>query len=571
MNTEKKQIDLKARVRLGLNFLNNNVDKERGFLPYFTTIFKTNPAEARHDWPDFGDLTSRYVEAFIYARKMLGGLEYSEAELKLRELLISYFSEADGLSYRPKFDKPYYSTISRKDYNENVAEGFDQARVLWGLLAWYDESKELSLLGRIEKMVDGLSNVLVRKDDYGYFDRSAWTPGLEVAAYAEPMPHQFYFMGTQINPLVRYYHISGNEVALDIAQRLTNYILYQTDYFGADGSWIVDIKKSDVNGEVNFEGEVDGHSHSRLGTIAGIVALGRAIDNRELVEKAKRCYDWFYDEHCSSFGWSPEFIGRYGDADEGFETCVLMDQIAAALELCDAGYAEYYEQIEKFARNQLMEAQLTDISLFKSDVPKDKNWLSTFDNVGEMVFGGFVGWGAPNDFIGNCNHHYCLMNCCGPAGIRAMFDVWSNIYTIDKDVITVNVFMDFEDENIVIKNNQIEGGGISILVKNEYALRLRRRSWMNVDGMEINSGVLNVPFVIDSDCINISADDCYCRQMGITQYLPQENEHVFVNGRDYDVVWMGDTVVEIEPQGEFMPLYKNRVTESERLLNTVLG
>ena len=373
MITGKTQIDIRERVRLGLNFLNNNVDKDRGCLPYFTTIFKTNPAEARHDWPDFGDLTSRYVEAFIYVRKILGSLEYSESELKLRELFYSYFCENDGLSYRPEFEKPYYSTISRGPYNAHVAEGFDQARVMWALIALHSEQKDEKSLQLMANLVKGISNVLVRKDDYGYFDRSAWTPGLNVDPNAEPMPHQFYFMGTQINPLVRYYRMTGNETALDVAKRLTNYILYQTDYFAVDGSWTVDIKKTGVGDEVDFEGEVDGHCHSRLGTLAGITALGNLLNNSELISRAKSCYDWFYEKHCSSFGWSPEFLGRYGDENEGFETCVLMDQILCALELCNAGFAEYYEQIEKFARNQLMEAQLTDLSLFKNDVHKENN------------------------------------------------------------------------------------------------------------------------------------------------------------------------------------------------------
>lgn len=556
----RAKFDLRSRVRLGLNFLNNNVDADRDCLPYFVTIFKNDPAEARHDWPDFGDLTSRYVEAFVYVRKMLGGLEYGLPELKLRELFLSYFSEGDGLSYRPKYDKPYYSTISRKEYNEHVAEGFDQARVLWALLAWYDESKDKALLKRMSELASGISNVLVRKDDYGYFDRSTWTPGLKVDQNAEPMPHQFYFMGTQINPLVQYYKLSGDETALDIAKRLTNYIIYHTDYFGSNGQWNVDLELS------GFEGEVDGHSHSRLGTLAGFAALGNLLGENNFIGKAKQCYDWFYDEHCSSFGWSPEFVGRYGDENEGFETCVLMDQIICALELCKAGYYEYYEQIEKFARNQLMEAQLTDLSLFKSSVPKEKTWLSTFDNVGQMVLGGFVGWGAPNDFIGNCDHHYCLMNCCGPAGIRAMYDVWANIYSLADDHVCVNIFMDIEDENLSLKNMQPEEGLFRIKASGDLSLKLKRRSWMDVDNIEIMAGVEKIAFDVDDEYITICASEHCGREILVAQYLPEQEEKVFVNGREYDVVWKGDTVIDISPEGKFMPLYANRRLVVDKIL-----
>ena len=125
-----------AKVTLGLNFLNNNVDKNRGFLPYFFTDFKNDPAESMHDWPDFGDLTGRYVEAFSKARNLLGITSPGEVEVGLRDLLMSYFDSGDGLSYRPKPEKPYFSWIFQRMYDEHIAEGFDQSRVLWGLLGW---------------------------------------------------------------------------------------------------------------------------------------------------------------------------------------------------------------------------------------------------------------------------------------------------------------------------------------------------------------------------------------------------------------------------------------------------
>ena len=44
---EKHEIfDLCRRAEIGLNFLNNNVDKKRGCLPYFFTFFENDPAEA---------------------------------------------------------------------------------------------------------------------------------------------------------------------------------------------------------------------------------------------------------------------------------------------------------------------------------------------------------------------------------------------------------------------------------------------------------------------------------------------------------------------------------------------
>jgi hypothetical protein len=203
--------DLGDRVRHGLNFLNQNVDKKKGNLPYFWTIFESDPAEARHDWPDFGDLTSRYIEAFIVARRMLGLPELFNVEKAQRKLLISYFNEGDGLNYRPKPEKSYYSTIFKREYDAHVAEGFDQARVLWALLEWYVESNDPLIRKRIFELINGLDRVLIKKDDYGYYDRSTIEPGTVVDPNSCPMPNQYYFCGTQIHPLIEVYRRLGNE------------------------------------------------------------------------------------------------------------------------------------------------------------------------------------------------------------------------------------------------------------------------------------------------------------------------------------------------------------------------
>ena len=51
------------------NYLDNMVDKDG--LPYFD-VFWTEPAEAAHDWPDFGDVMSRQLQGAIMARHLTG-------------------------------------------------------------------------------------------------------------------------------------------------------------------------------------------------------------------------------------------------------------------------------------------------------------------------------------------------------------------------------------------------------------------------------------------------------------------------------------------------------------------
>jgi len=542
--------DLCERVRIGMNFLNSNVDKKRRYLPYFTTIFKNDPAELRHDWPDFGDLTARYVEAFILARRMLGIKKIGHVESALRKLLISYFNEDDGLSYRPKPDKPYYSTILRRMYDSHVAEGFDQARVLWALLTWYDESHDASIKQRAEELLAGLERVMVKRGDYGYYDRAAFEPDAVVDPEAEPMPHQFYFCGPQIHPLVQCYTKLNLEKALKLAQRLTNFIVYHSDYFFDDGSW-------NCPGGTGFgTASTDGHTHSRCATIAGIAAVGIATANKELINRARQCYDWFVENHCSSFGWSPEFLGRRGDENEGCETCTLMDQLNCAFVFAEAGFNGYYEQAERIGRNQLMENQLIDTSIIRNTVEKQDTELSCFHNVADMVRGGFAGWAGPNDFIANCGH-YRLMNCCGPAGIRAMHDIWNNVYSLKGDAVYINILMDKAGDELEINNGQPWQGKLTVTIKTDCALHLIRRSWLNPKDVRVSVNDRQRSFSITADYLELGrlrhGDNI------VVEYpLANTIEDVHTNGRDYKVTWLGDTVVDIAPAGRVMPFYTNR-------------
>ncbi len=92
-------------------------------LPYFN-IFWTDPAEAAHDWPDFGDVTSRQLQAAIMARH-LTGREARNEKLWMKKVL-SYLDPKTGLLMRPK-----------TSFSEPVADLGDQALTLYALVTAY--------------------------------------------------------------------------------------------------------------------------------------------------------------------------------------------------------------------------------------------------------------------------------------------------------------------------------------------------------------------------------------------------------------------------------------------------
>ena len=68
------------------------------------------------------------------------------------------------------------------------------------------------------------------------------------------------------------------------------------------------------------------------------------------------------------FGFLPEVMDRHGDIIS-CETCALMDFVGLASTLANNGHPEYWGDVERMVRNQLVESQLVDGSWLK---PGDK-------------------------------------------------------------------------------------------------------------------------------------------------------------------------------------------------------
>ncbi|MCD6297040.1 MAG: hypothetical protein J7M30_07795, partial [Deltaproteobacteria bacterium] len=65
-------LDLAVRASAALNYFVQNPDPEAGFQPYFISNLEADPPYLEHSEWDFGDVSSRFVEAIAYIRMMSG-------------------------------------------------------------------------------------------------------------------------------------------------------------------------------------------------------------------------------------------------------------------------------------------------------------------------------------------------------------------------------------------------------------------------------------------------------------------------------------------------------------------
>jgi len=394
-------VDFEGRARLHANFVQQMVDPITA-QPYFI-VFDQTPPQAVHDWPDFGDLTARYLESALMVEVMTGYRPTTTD--RLGDLLIQYFDSGDGLNYRPE-----------TSYSQHVAELFDQSRTLNALCSWVMAAGGERVRTVLRNMVDGLRAISVSDEDGRYYPGTKYTPG----GWLDSASNIGFFVGPLVRPLVRAAELLDYEPALELAIDLTRRMVKRQEVFSEDGSF-------------------EGHVHSRLATAAGLMAVGLASGKRQWCELAYRAWQ-FARQISLPTGFVPEAVGAPCLI---CETCCLMDYLDLMLLLASNGHEELWDEIDRIVRNHLIESQFTSAQWARGGQPAPRTDIILEDKVGKRLIGGFAGWSRPDYMFGHTpyfgrgwlkptadptiylNKPRVTQNCCGPSGLKGLYLVWS--------------------------------------------------------------------------------------------------------------------------------------------------
>jgi hypothetical protein len=281
-----------------------------------------------------------------------------------------------------------------------AADMFCQSRALLGLTSWFLETGDAQIQDRIERLADGLWNVVAKQDDFCYYPGNRYSPkGWEgVSAYsAKDLGHRALpaYGVLQILPLARYWEATRSPAAERLILGLLNFFVGESGVIQPNGS---------------FTGHL--HSWGILPSTVGVLRYAMAIGDEELILWCKRVYD-FIVGNSSSFGWVPDGI-RVDDGIETGETCCITDLIHLGVKLAECGHSECLDYVEIMLRNQLLDNQIRDTSRFKFESPE----------VEAMTYGAYDSWVMPNGLTG-CSE-LGLEGCCTASAVRAVYLAWKH-------------------------------------------------------------------------------------------------------------------------------------------------
>jgi len=549
-------LNLAGRANVALHAMMGVADEDKGYIPFFSGFFASDPAWMRHGNWDYGSSHGRLIDSMTLVRAMTGTEEGREIENHYKENFLAFFKK-DGLSYRKNtFSQEFIASCGAAF--EESASMIDQRAVLLGLTTWFIDTGEEAVKERADKLVAALKRIAGKERESWYYPASEYTqhgwPSFD-AVVTRLCPDPCAMWGRQVNPLIRYYQITGNRDAFDLCENFVYNIVYRSGAFASDGSWNAGL------------GYRNGHFHTRMGTLASTARFAEFTHDAFLLNWVKKCYDWGLSK-CTSFGWTP---GDLHDQGYEHETCTLVDAIGTAVTLAKNGYPEYWGTAEKFLRNQLTEAQILDTSWIhqsdtkENDIPGD----TTYFKVADRLRGAFAGYSAPNDFVYSGQkgrgHIMDVQTCCVASGTRGLYNGWNNIVTKENNRISINMllnrasrwadvlsFLPHEGKVVIIANEDAQELCIRIPEYVPYGSVTVTRE---TAGHKVTAGGRELPWV-HKYFIKLSGVK---KDEKITVEFPVILRKTIETAVDdvYEAQWAGDNVINITPGGEYYPLYNH--------------
>ncbi|MDK1046446.1 MAG: hypothetical protein QGM45_12290, partial [Anaerolineales bacterium] len=297
--------------------------------------------------------TSKQIESLILMRIMSGSSYNIDIDNKLMRSVL-HMAGKDGFFYAP------WSKVAwMPGYIGGAPAGIDivsqtmqphteiweEGRMILALCMWLQHDQNPLWQELIEKKINRLSELAVWLGDCCHFSRGRLYIVGDKGSVDGPILTGFYAL-EQVRQIARgcalYYKLSGYEPALKLAGGLVKTLFEHGDAYDEIGRW------------------KHCHFHTNVGTLISILEYATAVDDDELINFARRGYQYakacgeplvgYYAEHAPGFAGTKgfELPGQY----DSCETCEVADMLVLGLKLTMAGVGDYWEDVDRCLRNQ---------------------------------------------------------------------------------------------------------------------------------------------------------------------------------------------------------------------------
>ncbi len=500
-------LDLREPMALAAAAIPPRLDPKMNFRPWFLLRGRGGiPVEPVHASWDLADMTGRYLESLILARRMgVSSLELSEAEGRLQRFLFEILGP-DGLVHDPQTGA--------------IDHSFSQGSAMYGLLALFEDTHDPKVRQALEHLI---SAQLKRAQGQG---DQLIDPTVKLTESSGS-----HLAGYQIYPTIRFYELTHYADALALAEGLTQWAMADPT-IGPDGA---------ITKALSWEG----HIHSWLDTFAGCARTARnstTLDRSKILARSRAVYDWVRRTNATSFGW----IATYPTGGSS-ETCALSSAIRLALELAATGRPEYLDDVERFVRNQVVEAQFKNLKAYDDGT----------NHPTPLLVGCFDSQSMPNCHLGTRGGEDVgnVEGCCLNGGMRALALAWDAIQSADEKGTTVNLALNRNGPACDVIGYQPFQGRVDVIPRFPGSLRIRVPSWADAKKISVSIDGKPTPRELEHQYILLKSVRPDAR-VSVEYPLREKEERVLAGGQQFRIRWKGDVVMRVDPPGLREPTYQ---------------
>jgi DUF1680 family protein len=249
---------------------------------------------------------------------------------------------------------------------------------------------------------------------------------------------------------------------------------------------------------------------------------------------------------------------------------MLADMVTLAVKLSSGGIGDYWDDVDRWVRNQFAEQQLTSTDwvyrMAERQPRKPVESNETADRVAERNLGAFAGWAAPNDFTRRyLGYEATFMHCCMGNGTRAMYYTWEHILEHEGDELRVNLLLNRASTWADIYSHLPYQGRVEIKLKEPCRdLAIRVPEWVESGSASVKAtrGGAPVPLTWEGRYVR-SGPVNRGERMVLSFPIVTQTVKQMIAGTVYTLEIKGNTVVSISPAGENGPLYRREYMRAD--------
>ena len=576
-------LDVQERAALAVNGLTGPTDPEKGYLLYFLTHFSANPPVMTHGRSDI--CQTKFMEALPLMR-LVSGSDHNSCVDPVWMATALRMIGPDGLVYWPSFPWAKTPDWTRPDPQDSphYCIPMFSGRAISAMTVYMVRDPRGPWEKELRRVVQALSALAIHKGDYAYFPQGEFVPDGPRPREAE-MPTGMWssLVGWTTQGLAHFHRATGDERARDLAAKLSRYLRFHGKYYGPNGEFLpngsIQCLPPSPNPELSAR-----QTHWREGVypfdpgypndqihfqhhmipLLGMLDHALAAGDRDLAEFVRASFEWARQTGDTTVGYFPENVGC--EMFQVCETCNIAGMIGLALKLSAAGVGDYWDDADRWIRNQFAENQLRRADwMYRVHMGNHAHaWQEvppplvdpirqTSDHVPERNVGAFAGWPSANDLYAGVRPG--MQQCCTGNGTRALYYVWGHILTHQERTLKVNLLLNRPSRWADVHSHIPYAGQVDVHIKMPCTLKVRIPEWTTPAQTNCRVSGVACPLVWEGRYAVIG-DVARGEVVQISFPIGEKEKHVDIEKQHYILTIKGNDVVDIFPRGTFCPLYQ---------------